>query len=88
VREKVRAGTGDADPLLKTSTNGFSDSTPEIAKQAHRDGRRSRTAAERPHFVLVLRPEPGADGIRALRRFLKTALRRFHLRCISAEQRP
>jgi hypothetical protein len=55
---------------------------------AVRSARRCRTAAERAHFVIVLRPEPGVDGIRALRRFLKTALRRFRLRCISAEQRP
>jgi Holliday junction resolvase RusA-like endonuclease len=34
VREKVRADTGDADPLLKISSNGFSDSTPTIAEQA------------------------------------------------------
>jgi hypothetical protein len=47
---------------------------------------RSARAAERPHFVLVLRPEPGVDGTRALRRFLKVALRSFHLRCIRAEE--
>jgi hypothetical protein len=41
VHNTKRAGSGAADPvLLKTSTNGFSDSTPEIAKQARRDGRR------------------------------------------------
>jgi hypothetical protein len=54
-----------------------------------RSARRCRTAAERPHFVLVLRPEPGVDGTRASRRFLKVALRSFRLRCISAnEMRP
>jgi hypothetical protein len=45
------------------------------------------SAAERPLFVLTLRPEPGVDGVRALRRFLKVALRLFRLRCISAECR-
>ena len=47
-----------------------------------------RNTSERPLFVLTLRPEPGVDGNRALRRFLKVALRSFRLRCISAEVRP
>jgi hypothetical protein len=47
-----------------------------------------RNTAERPLFALKLRPEPGVDGTRALRRFLKVALRSFRLRCISAEQQP
>jgi hypothetical protein len=47
---------------------------------------RSARGAERPHFVLVLRPEPGVDGTRALRRFLKVALRSFGLHCIRAEE--
>ncbi len=37
--------------------------------------RRRSAADERPLFVLTLRPEPGVDGIRALRGFLKIALR-------------
>jgi hypothetical protein len=38
----------------------------------------------RPVFVLRLRPEPGViDPARALRALLKTALRRFGLRCMS-----
>jgi hypothetical protein len=86
VREKVRAGAGDAGPLLKISSNGFSDSTPEIAKQARRDGRRPRTAAERPHFRLLLRAEPGIDATRALRWALKQLLRKHGLRCTSIEQ--
>jgi hypothetical protein len=52
---------------------------------ASASGKRGRrNAAERPLFVLTLRPEPGVDGTRALRRFLKVALRSFRLRCISA----
>jgi hypothetical protein len=47
---------------------------------------RSARGTARPHFVLVLRPEPGVDGTRALRRFLKVALRSFRLRCIRAEE--
>ena len=43
-------------------------------------------ANERPTYRLLLRPEPGVDGERALRRLLKIALRRFRLRCISIEQ--
>ena len=50
---------------------------------------RSTRATERPHFVLVLRPEPGVDGtraLRALRGLLKIALRSFRLRCIAANE--
>ena len=37
-------------------------------------------------FALVLRALPGVDGPRALRGFLKTALRRFGLRCVDARE--
>ena len=37
----------------------------------------------RPIYVVRLRAEPGADGIRSLKAFLKLALRRYRLRCIS-----
>lgn len=43
-------------------------------------------AKERPTFTLELRPEPGVDGVLALRALLKTTLRRFGLRCISANE--
>jgi hypothetical protein len=44
-------------------------------------------ASERPTYRLVLRPEPGvAAPDRALRHALKVLLRRFRLRCISAEE--
>jgi hypothetical protein len=38
--------------------------------------------AERPAFTIVLRPEPGVDGTRALRRLLRYALRVCGLRCV------
>jgi hypothetical protein len=41
---------------------------------------------ERPTFVLVLRPLPGVDGIRALRAVLKLLLRRFGLRVVSLRE--
>ena len=41
---------------------------------------------DRPAFVLLLRAEPGVDGIKALRSLLKTALRRFGLRAIEARE--
>lgn len=44
----------------------------------------SGRASERPLYRLVLRPEPHIDGPRALRRFLKSALRSYGLRCINA----
>jgi hypothetical protein len=42
--------------------------------------------ADRPTFVLRLRPEPGVDPIRSLRGLLKVALRRFRLRCLSCDE--
>jgi len=40
---------------------------------------------ERPIFIVHLRPEPGVDDpIRALRLLLKTALRRYGMRCLNA----
>jgi hypothetical protein len=40
----------------------------------------------RPVYTIRLRPEPGVDGIRALRALLKRALRAHRLRCISVEE--
>jgi hypothetical protein len=40
----------------------------------------------RPSYRLVLRAEPNTDGVLALRGFLKLALRRFGLRCITVEE--
>jgi hypothetical protein len=43
-------------------------------------------AHERPIFMLALRPLPGIDGIRALRRALKFLLRKFGLKVISIRE--
>jgi hypothetical protein len=43
-------------------------------------------AKSRPTFVLELRPEPGIDPVLALRALLKTTLRRYGMRCISARE--
>ena len=40
-----------------------------------------------PAYTVRLRPEPGVDGIRALRAALKYLLRRHRLRCISAREK-
>jgi hypothetical protein len=40
----------------------------------------------RPTYLVRLRPEPGVDPIRALRRGLKSLLRQHGLRCISARE--
>jgi hypothetical protein len=45
-------------------------------------------ANQRPTFRLLLRPEPGVDGERALRALLKLGLRKFRLKCIAVEQEP
>jgi hypothetical protein len=80
--KKARPGEGGGPRKRAKDNKGSNSLSTNIARSA----RRCRTAAERPHFVLVLRPEPGIDGTRALRRFLKVALRSFRLRCISANE--
>jgi hypothetical protein len=47
---------------------------------------RRRPEPPRPTFVLRLQAKPGTDGIRNLRLLLKSALRRFHLRCLDARE--
>jgi hypothetical protein len=47
---------------------------------------REMSAHERPIFMLALRPLPGIDGIRALRRALKFLLRKFGLKVISIRE--
>jgi hypothetical protein len=42
-------------------------------------------AHQRPVYLVCLRPEPGVDGVKALRAFLKTAVRRFGLRALSVD---
>jgi hypothetical protein len=42
-------------------------------------------AAEGPIYVIKLRAEPRVHAIRALRAFLKVALRRFGLRALSVD---
>jgi hypothetical protein len=39
-------------------------------------------------FVVTLEPLKGVDGIRAIRAFLKLALRRFGLRCVDIQELP
>ena len=36
----------------------------------------------RPVYIVHLKPEPRTNGIRSLKAFLKTALRRYRLRCV------
>jgi hypothetical protein len=45
-----------------------------------------RAANKRPVFVIRVRAEPEVDSIRALRAFLKIALRRFGLRAVSVDK--
>jgi hypothetical protein len=39
-------------------------------------------------FVITLVPRPGSDGIRALKGFLKLALRQYGFRCIDVKEMP
>jgi hypothetical protein len=48
--------------------------------------RRRARLEQRPTFVLRLQAKPGTDGVRNLRLLLKSALRRFHLRCLDARE--
>lgn len=43
---------------------------------------------EPPTFVVTLTARQGSSGIHELRAFLKLALRRFGLKCVSVEERP
>jgi hypothetical protein len=43
---------------------------------------RSSTSTERTVYIITFRPEPGIDGLRAVRALLKLALRALGLRCI------
>jgi hypothetical protein len=63
------------------------DARTEPAADPVREDRRVRLRAkERLTYRVTFRPEPGVDGIRALRALLKSSLRRFGLRCIQADQ--
>jgi hypothetical protein len=54
-----------------------------------RDGRERAPDRRRPIFVMRLRAEPGAAGIRSLRWALKVLLRTHKLRCLDVrEDRP
>jgi len=41
-------------------------------------------SSDRPTFTLTFRAEPGIDAIKAVRALLKSALRRYGMRCLSA----
>jgi hypothetical protein len=43
--------------------------------------------SKRPIFTLTVRAQPGVDGIRALRAWLKIGLRTFGLRCVEITRR-
>jgi hypothetical protein len=69
----------NAPGIIEQGEGGF------VATNAAR--RRRVRPEQRQTFVLTLRPEPGAAGIRALRWLLKVLLRKHKLRCISIEER-
>jgi hypothetical protein len=73
-RERARGGARGS-PEVSKGTKRRPTSTPE-----------SPTAQAPDAFTLVLRPLPGTDGIRALRRVLKFALRSCGLRSVSCEE--
>lgn len=53
---------------------------------AHLSSSPSRQQDARPEFHLTLRPEPGVDGVYALRNALKALLRQHGLRCLSCRR--
>jgi hypothetical protein len=50
------------------------------------DCRKKELMTDRPTFVIVLRPEPGVDPVRALRAALKVLLRRFGLKALEVRE--
>ncbi len=92
-----RPGAGDAGPKAEGwrkqtfhPSNGITK-----AEQGYPASRRKRPSqvsdpAREPLreliFILTLRAAPGGTGIRAVRSLLKTAARKFRLRCIDARQ--
>jgi hypothetical protein len=68
-----RQGRDDALPM-----NQLEDAD----RASARAGSACPSKTERPTFVIVLRPEPGIDGVRALRAALKTLLRSHGLRAV------
>jgi len=66
--------------------SSVSTKTSNICHQTPRQGALDRDPQPcgRPTYALKLRAEPGVDAIHALRAVLKTMLRRYGLRCLSA----
>jgi hypothetical protein len=46
----------------------------------------SPSSADRPTFVLRLRPEPNVDAVHALRAVLKSLLRQHGMRCLAVSE--
>jgi len=46
----------------------------------------SRASPQAVTFIVTLQPNPGIDGLRALRMLLRVGLRRFGLRCIDVRE--
>jgi hypothetical protein len=61
--------------------NCYSNCCPEGIAQARLLNMRGRLT-----FVLVLRPEKGIDGLRAIRALIKVALRKFGLRLVTIRE--
>jgi len=57
-----------------------------LEQQQCRQHSQNRSERKPGTFVLVLRPEPGVDGDRALRAALKRLLRDHGLRCTGARE--
>ena len=54
-----------------------------VRRAAPAPARTNPDMTDRPTYIVHLRPEPRTDGIRSLKAFLKTALRRYRLRCVA-----
>jgi hypothetical protein len=82
--KKPAASPGDR---FQKSSSVSSKQTSNISDQNHRqDKLHDPPPCGRPTYALKLRAEPGVNAIHALRAVLKTMLRRYGLRCISANE--
>ena len=76
-----------SEPITGASAAASGSTGKEEGKaEAKGRGTASTERLKRPSYKVVLRAEPGIDGVLALRAFLKTALRRYGLRCVTVEE--
>jgi len=82
--DEKKPAASPSDRFRKSSVS--TKQTSNISHQNHRQDKLhcDPRSCGRPTYALRLRAEPGINAIHALRAVLKTMLRRYGLRCLSA----